>query len=49
MPIDNLTAKVGIGYGWDTGYSTGWDFRKSAVAGDISDEPYLRAGLEWKF
>ena len=48
-PVENFTFKVGIGYGWDGSYRSGFDFRKDKLIADISDEPYLHAGLEWKF
>jgi hypothetical protein len=49
VPIENLTAKIGLGYSWDGAYTSGWDFRKSTAVENISDTPYLRAGVEWKF
>ena len=49
VPIDNFTAKLGIGYGWEGSYRSGWDFDKTKLVQDISDAPYLRAGVEWKF
>ena len=48
-PIDQLTAKIAVGYGWDGTYRSGWDFRNTRLVADFSDEPYLRGGFEWKF
>lgn len=48
-PIANFTLKVALGYGWDGSYRSGFDFNQSSLIANVSDEPYLRGGLEWKF
>ncbi len=37
------------GYAFGQEFSAGWDFRRSDEITDVSDEPYLRAGLEIRF
>jgi hypothetical protein len=49
MPIENVAARVGVGYGWDGSYRYGWDFRKDKLVEDISDGAYLHATVEVKF
>ena len=42
-----LTAAVG--YAWGQEFSVGFDSRKSDEVTDLSDEPYVRFGIEFKF
>jgi hypothetical protein len=49
VPIENFTAKVGIGYGWEGSYRSGWDFDRTKLVQDVSDGALLHVGLEWKF
>ena len=37
------------GYAFGQEFSAGWDFRESDEITDVSDEPYVRAGLEIRF
>ncbi len=37
------------GYAFGQKFSTGWDFRDNDGLTDMSDEPYVRAGLETRF
>ncbi len=37
------------GYAFGQEFSTGWDFRDTDGITDVSDEPYVRAGLEMRF
>jgi hypothetical protein len=38
-----------IGYAWSGEFSTGFDQRDSDLVADVSDEPYLRLGLQLRF
>ncbi|HZN69759.1 MAG TPA: hypothetical protein VFB66_31075 [Tepidisphaeraceae bacterium] len=38
-----------VGYAWGQEFSIGFDSRDTDVIADLSDEPYLRVGLELKF
>jgi hypothetical protein len=48
-PTDNLSFSAGIGYAWGTKLKTGFDFRSTAGLIDLSDEPYARAALEFRY
>ena len=38
-----------LGYGWSGEFSAGFDQRDSDLVADVSDEPYLRLGLQLRF
>jgi hypothetical protein len=48
-PNDRLSFSAGIGYGWGTKLKTGFDFRSTAGLIDLSDAPYARAALEFRY
>jgi hypothetical protein len=40
---------LALGYAWGGEFSEGFDFRESDEIADVSDEPYVRAGVELRF
>ncbi len=48
-PCKEFSADIAIGYAWSGEFSEGFDFRGSNEITDISDEPYIRAGLQVRF
>jgi hypothetical protein len=48
-PIADFKITGAIGYAWDGGFERGFDNRDTHHVADISDEPYLRIGLEKRF
>ncbi|MDB5331739.1 MAG: hypothetical protein JWP03_2890, partial [Phycisphaerales bacterium] len=48
-PTVRLSFSAGIGYGWGTKLKTGFDFRSTAGLIDLSDAPYARAALEFRY
>jgi hypothetical protein len=48
-PRDDTRVIVAGGYAFGQEFSTGWDFRDTDGITDVSDEPYVRVGLEMRF
>lgn len=48
-PREGMNVTVGAGYAWGGEFSTGWDLRETDEVTDISDEPYVKAGIEFQF
>jgi hypothetical protein len=48
-PTDYFSADLAVGYAWNTEFSEGFDSRETNEIADVSDEPYIRAGLEVRF
>ena len=48
-PHEGWQLEAAIGYGWNGEFTVGFDQRDSKTFVDVSDEPYLRAGLEIRF
>lgn len=48
-PRDGFLLTVGVGYAWSGEFSTGYDVRDTDLVTDISDEPYVKAGLVFRF
>jgi hypothetical protein len=48
-PIERLRAELAIGYAFSQEFSTGWNASETDLVGDISDEPYLRVGVQWQY
>ena len=48
-PWQGFNFDIALGYAWSTEFSEGFDSRESNEIADVSDEPYLRAGLELRF
>jgi hypothetical protein len=47
-PAERLRGELAIGYAFSQEFSTGWNQTETDLVGDISDEPYLRIGLQWQ-
>ena len=45
----DLEFTAALGYAWSGEFSAGFDQRDSALVADVSDEPYLRLGLQLRF
>ena len=48
-PCKNAALDLALGYAWGGEFSEGFDSRKTNEIADISDEPYIRAGVELKY
>jgi hypothetical protein len=48
-PCAAFHADIALGYAWNGEFSQGFDSRDTDEIADISDEPYLRAGLELRY
>ncbi len=48
-PRQDTRVIVAGGYAFGQEFSTGWDFRDTDEITQVSDEPYVRAGLEMRF
>ncbi len=48
-PVEDTRLIVAGGYAFGQRFSTGWDYRDDDELTDVSDEPYVRAGLEMRF
>jgi hypothetical protein len=48
-PCKAFHADIALGYAWHGEFSQGFDSRDTDEIADISDEPYLRAGLELRY
>jgi len=48
-PTPLIDARIAVGYAWDQEFSVGFSASNTDLVADISDEPYLRAGLVWKY
>jgi hypothetical protein len=48
-PHEGWQLEAAIGYGWNGEFTVGFDQRDSKTFVDVSDEPYVRAGLEIRF
>lgn len=45
----HLTIDLALGYAWNGEFSQGFDSRDPSEIADVSDEPYIRAGLELRY
>jgi hypothetical protein len=48
-PIERLRGELAFGYAWDQEFSTGWSNNNTDLVGDVSDEPYVRIGVQWQY
>lgn len=48
-PRKDFGLSVAVGYAFGQEFSTGFDSRQTDEVADVSDEPYLRFGLDFKF
>jgi len=48
-PVKDTRVIFAGGYAFGQEFSTGWDFRDDDEITELSDEPYVRAGLEMRF
>lgn len=48
-PTAGINFDLALGYAWNGEFSEGFDARKTDEIADVSDEPYVRAGLELRF
>ena len=48
-PTKSFHADLAIGYAWNGEFSEGFDSRETNEIADISDEPYIRAGVELRY
>ena len=48
-PTAGINVDVAVGYAWSGEFSEGFDARDTDEIADVSDEPYVRAGLELRF
>jgi hypothetical protein len=48
-PTESFDLTIAGGYAWGGEFSTGFDLRNSQTLAKLSDEPYLRAGLQIRF
>jgi hypothetical protein len=48
-PRESFGFTAALGYTWGQEFSTGFDSRRTDEVADLSDEPYVRVGLEVKF
>jgi len=46
---ERFAVTAAVGYAWGQEFSVGFDSRKSEEVADLSDEPYVRFGIEFKF
>lgn len=44
-----VSVDLAVGYAWSGEFSEGFDSRETDEIADVSDEPYLRAGVELRF
>ena len=49
QPYDLLGVVAAAGYAFGQKFNTGWDSRDLSSVTGVSDEPYLRVALEWKY
>ncbi len=48
-PSEQVHVDLAVGYAWNTEFSEGFDSRETNEIADVSDEPYVRAGVELRF
>ena len=48
-PADAVHLDLAVGYAWSTEFSEGFDSRETNEIADVSDEPYVRAGVQLRF
>jgi hypothetical protein len=48
-PTERLRVKVGVGYAFDGEFRSGWDLLETHRVAKLDDEPYVHAGLEFRF
>lgn len=48
-PHDGVRLEAALGYAWGGQFSVGFDQRDSLKVAEISDEPYIRGGIEIRF
>ena len=48
-PCANAAFDLALGYAWNGEFSEGFDSRRNNEIADISDEPYIRGGVELKY
>ena len=46
---DTVSFVIAGGYAFDRKFETGWDSRDTDEIADVSDEPYVRVGIEARF
>jgi hypothetical protein len=48
-PIPQLTAGVGVGYGFDGQFRSGFDYQRTHYVAEFTDEPYIRGEMTFRF
>ncbi len=48
-PRPDFDFRLAVGYAWDQEFSIGFSSSNTDLLADISDEPYVRAGIVWKY
>jgi len=48
-PRPDFDFRLAAGYAWDQEFSIGFSSSNTDLVADVSDEPYVRFGLEWKY
>jgi hypothetical protein len=48
-PTDAVNVDLAVGYAWGGEFSEGFDVRETDEIADVSDEPYVRAGVQLRF
>jgi hypothetical protein len=38
-----------VGYAFSQEFSSGWSSNETTEVADISDEPYIRIGVQWQY
>ena len=49
QPMPSLTISGAIGYAFSTDFRRGWDYRSTSQYVYVSNEPYLRIGVDFRF
>jgi hypothetical protein len=48
-PTDFFNVDLAVGYAWSTEFSEGFDSRENDEIADVSDEPYVRLGVDLRY
>jgi hypothetical protein len=48
-PLEGLSFSGSVGYAWNQEFSSGWDNRKTDLVADLSDEPFVHVGVEFRY
>jgi hypothetical protein len=48
-PIERLRGELAVGYAFSQEFSSGWSSNETTEVADISDEPYIRIGVQWQY